>query len=265
MRIEIPTFSDKEELFEFLVENKELHITEKQNELKKADAIHCQLPQKSHSNKAINIEQTSTIQVKSVINTTRVFDSHFDVHIDGLWKKSLKENNGFNLLQEHKMVFDHIIADVDEVKASTQLMSWRELGFRRLKGDTQALIFDSTIEKTRNEYMFGQYAKGFVKNHSVGMRYVKMFLALNSESASNAQHKEIWDKYIETVINQKDAENRGFFWAVTEAKIIEGSAVVKGSNIFTPTQSVEAKDNQPSSDTGKTEPPSGTHNRRRSI
>jgi hypothetical protein len=30
--------------------------------------------------------------------------------------------------------------------------------------------------------MFNQYAKGYVKEHSVGMRYVKLELAVNSDS-----------------------------------------------------------------------------------
>jgi len=266
MKIDIPHFEDKEELFDFLIENKDLHITEKKSELKKADAIHCQLSNGLTIKGAHIDETTTTVQVKSVINTTRVMDSHLDVHIDGIWKKSLRENPGFNLLQEHVMLFDHIISDVDEVKAFTEILSWKSLGFRRIKGDTQALIFDSTIERDRNEFMFDQYAKGFVKNHSVGMRYVKMFLAINSDSNTNIEEKEIWDKYIETVINRKEAEAKGFFWAVTEAKIIEGSAVVKGSNIFTPAISIEAKnDTEPPPGTHKNEPPDGTQKRRRHI
>jgi len=48
-----------------------------------------------------------------------------------------------------------------------------------------------------------------------------------------------------------------FFWAVTEAKNIEGSAVVKGSNFVTPTFSVQETKCQPFSDTDE-EPSSDT-------
>jgi hypothetical protein len=44
-----------------------------------------------------------------------------------------------------------------------------------------------------------------------------------------------WVQYAPMVANIADAEAQGFFWAVLEAKVIEGSAVVKGSNIITPT------------------------------
>ena len=103
----------------------------------------------------------------------------------------------------------------------------------------------------RNEFMFNQYAKGYVKNHSVGMRYVKLELAINSESKWDVEEKEIWDKYIDDIANKEVAEERGYFWAVTEAKIIEGSAVPIGSNTITPTLEVEAKNNEPSKDTHK--------------
>lgn len=52
-------------------------------------------------------------------------------------------------------------------------------------------------------------------------------------------------------VNPEVAEEKGYFWAVTEAKVIEGSAVPIGSNWITPTLSVENKDN---------EPPKGTQN-----
>ena len=51
--------------------------------------------------------------------------------------------------------------------------------------------------------------------------------------------------------NKEIAEQYGYFWAVTEAKVIEGSAVVFGSNYITPTLSV--KQHVPN-DTQKNEP-----------
>ena len=104
--------------------------------------------------------------------------------------------------------------------------------------------------------MFNQYAKGYVKEHSVGMRYIKMDLAINSENEADKEEKIIWDKYINTIANKADAEAQGYFWAVHEAKAIEGSAVVKGSNPATPTINVEAAKStlqipEPSNDTQK--------------
>ena len=90
--------------------------------------------------------------------------------------------------------------------------------------------------------MFKQYANGWVKNHSVGMRYVKIDLAINSESELDKDEKALWDKYYPIVANKEVADERGYFWIVSEAKVIEGSAVVMGSNSATPTLSVENKE-----------------------
>jgi hypothetical protein len=81
--------------------------------------------------------------------------------------------------------------------------------------------------------MYEQYSKGFVKNHSVGMSYVKMVLCANNPAST--QEFENWNKYLPEVANQETAIEKGYFWAVLEAKLIEGSAVVIGSNPVTPT------------------------------
>ena len=104
--------------------------------------------------------------------------------------------------------------------------------------------------------MFDQYRKGYVKQHSVGMRYVKMVTCINDEDYP--VQKENWDKYITMVANRADAEASGYFWAVLEAKVMEGSAVLFGSNCMTPTALVEDYDDN--SESTKNQPPPGTGN-----
>lgn len=239
------TFRDKEEMFKELRENKDTLIAQKKMITKEADAVVFVYEAENEKGEVIksdvvDVADISKLKLKLVINTTNLMDSHRDVHFKGIWKKSVKENKNIHLLQEHRMKFDHIITD--NVKASVQLMNWSDLG-QSYKGQTEALVFDATIDK-RNEFMFNQYAKGYVKNHSVGMRYVKMEMAINSESKWDVEEKEVWDKYIDEIANKEEAEERGYFFAVTEAKVIEGSAVPIGSNIVTPTLSVEAKNKQ---------------------
>jgi len=256
--IDIPKFDTKEELFDFLIKNKDLLIKQKKSMTKHADSIVTVGP--SSVGKAAQIDaNATTLQVKSVINTTNILDSHSDVHIKGIWNKALKENKNLYLLQEHQMSFDKVISD--DVKASAQMMTFKELGFPQLKGEAQALVFNSTISKDVNPFMFKLYANGRVKEHSVGMQYVKIALAINSEEDGRAEAKAVWDKYIDQVANKQDAENQGFFWAVTEAKFHEGSAVLMGSNSVTPTISVESKNIEPSEDTQKPKPSSDTSNK----
>lgn len=98
----------------------------------------------------------------------------------------------------------------------------------------EVLVYEVEISKNRNAEMFEQYKKGFVLNHSVGMRYLKAFFCYNSDAPHNAQDKENWDKYYPMLLNKEEADMSNYFFAVTEAKNIEGSAVVKGSNFLTP-------------------------------
>lgn len=243
------TFETKEELFKALRENKSTLIAQKKMITKEADStiFYTEVKTKSEVNK----EESTTgsplkLNAKLAINTTNLIDSHSDVHLKGIWNKSVKEQKNILLLQEHQMKFSSIIAD--NVQASVKKMAWKKLGFD-FEGDTEVLIFDAEIDKERNEFMFKQYQKGYVKEHSVGMRYVKLELAINSESKWDEEEKAVWDKYINEIVNKDVAENQGYFWAVTEAKVVEGSAVVKGSNFATPTISIEAvKDNTSNED-----------------
>lgn len=246
--IDIPHFTDKAYLFDWLITNKSALIAQKKAAVKEADVIRHLAPVINDKDEAVKSvaeipEDATKIKVRSIINTTKIMDSHSDVHIDQLWNKSLKESKDFYLVQEHNFCFAGIISS--EVKAFVKQISWKELGFD-FEGTTQALIFDSIIETDKETYgysggevnMSELYKKGQVKNHSVGMRYVKIEMCINDDRYDKEYAS--WTKYIDQVVNRADAEAQGYFWAVTEAKIVEGSAVVKGSNIATPTQSVAA-------------------------
>lgn len=230
MKLEIPQFTTNKELFDFLIKNKDTLIAQKLNTFKHGDHVGS-TTSAAPTNKAI--EGVDEINIKAVINTTNFMDSHKDVHLPGLWKKSLSENKRILHVQEHKsQSFDKIIADGEDLNAYTENISWKELGYNA-EGNTQALVFDSTIKASRNAYMFNQYKSGYVSNHSVGMRYVKIFMAINDDDYP--EEKQIWEKYYDAIINKEEADSHGYFWAVTEAKVIEGSAVPIGSNPITPT------------------------------
>lgn len=241
--IEIPSFSDKAKMVDWLIENKSALTAQKKSELKKADAVGYSAPFINDSGETVKSEadispDATKIRVRSIINTTKLFDSHGDVHIDQLWNKSLKESKDNYLVNQHNFSFEGIITD--NVKAFTKQMMWKELGFD-FEGGTQALVFDSVIDKADSPDMFDRYKRGKVKQHSVGMRYVSLKLAVNDDRYE--EEKAIWDKYAPQIANLDQAEQAGYFWAVLEAKVIEGSAVVRGSNFVTPTESVtETKD-----------------------
>ena len=246
--MKIPDFNTKKELFEFLIENKQTLIAQKKAEIKHADGVLFGIVTDKSANKAVGNENEA--QVKAIINTTNLMDSHKDVHIPGLWAKSLKENKNIMHIQEHKMSFDTIISDGVDLKAFTKEYKWKELGYA-FEGSTEALVFDSTVKASRNPFMLKQYRDGNVKNHSVGMQYVKLVLCINDED-SGAEY-EAWEKYYPMIANKSTADGYGYFWAVKEAKVIEGSAVPIGSNFATPTldikEPLEGTQKEPSKDT----------------
>jgi len=230
--------------FKKLKDNKHILIAEKKATLKFADAVVLEATTETIENVnketgEVNPDPTK-LKLKVVINTTNILDSHGDVHIKGLWKKTLKENKNLFLLQEHQMKFDKIISD--KINAYTEPYDYNGK-------ELEALIFETEITKERNPFMFEQYQKGFVKNHSVGMRYVKIEMAINSDEKYYAEEKAVWDKHIDQIANKEKAEEQGYFFAVTEAKAIEGSAVVVGSNQVTPTLLVEEKNEAVNDDT----------------
>jgi hypothetical protein len=238
--MEIPEFTSKSELYNFLVTNKETLIAQKKAELKHADAISFQpsiIHLKDETNKDDNAGIiTNDVRVKVVINTTNILDSCGDVHLPGLWTKSLKENKALMHLQEHEMSFENIISSGKDLLAYTKMFAWSDLGIN-LPGSTEALVFESYIKADRNAYMADQYKKGYVVNHSVGMRYMKLVMCINDEN-SGAEF-EAWQKYYPEIANKYLADEKGYFWAIKEAQVIEGSAVPRGSNWATPTLEVQ--------------------------
>lgn len=249
-------FATHEDLFKELRANKTLLINLKKKAYKICDAINLK---RVDLNAAPSLTtDAGTISVKTVMNTTNIFDSHNDVHLDGIWNKSLADNKTFLHLQEHEMKFENVIDDKATAQAET--VRWRDLGLN-INGKTQALIFTSEIDKNRNEEMFKQYSNGWVNSHSVGMQYVKLELAINSMSEFDAEEKAVWDKYYDSIANKDEVDAYGYFWAIQEAKLIEGSSVVMGSNAATPTIEItEAKEQsnkniipiEPSKNTQKT-------------
>lgn len=237
----IPEDLEGKKLFDWLVQNKSLLINQKKSVVKHADAVSFYAPLIINDTntgvvkaEAAAIPDSATkLKVRSIINTTKLYDSHGDVHIDGLWNKSLKETKDNYLVNQHDFSFEGIISD--NVHAFAKTYTWKELN-ADYKGSTQALVYDSVLTKEDAGDMFDRYRKGKVKNHSVGMRYVKLFLAINDDRYR--EEFDTWEKYFDDIANKDDVEAVGYFWAVTEAKNIEGSAVVRGSNFITPTESV---------------------------
>lgn len=236
--METPNFKTQKELFSWLKSNEEDIIYNKKSQFKKADGFGapCNMMQtisKATKEQVSQLDENS-IKVRAIINTTMIMDSHKDVHINGIWNKTVKENKRIKHLQEHEMRFDKIISDKEDLDVYVKQYYWRDLGYD-VKGKTEALVFDSVVKEKRNPFMYEQYKQGNVDNHSVGMYYVTIKMALNSDEEEDKEYKKEFDLHINDIANKEEVIKNGYFYAVYEAKAIEGSAVAVGSNPITPT------------------------------
>ena len=191
------------------------------------------------------------IQVKAIINTTNVIDSHFDLHLPGIWNKTVKDNPFSPHLKSHKSDFEYIIAN--RAKSYNENMNFKDLGLS-VDMAMQANINEFILQRKKLPVMFDAYKNGEVEQHSVGMLYVNFDLAIYDEDSQ--KEMDFFNENKAKAINPEVAEEYGFFWVHSEAKKREGSAVVFGSNSITPTLYV--KNYEPQTSTQKQEPPTST-------
>ena len=196
-------------------------------------------------NKALSTStenDTESVIKRTIIgNTYNWLDSHGDVHLKDTFKRSIKERGEKGKiwhLHDHEQKRTSQVGKV--AKVYQQEIKWTDLGVDK-SGTTQAVMMDTNILKDYNGLMFQEYKDGNVDQHSVGMYYVKIDLAVNDPEFK--EEFAVWNANISTIGNKDKAEELGFFYAVKEAKLIEISAVLEGSNELTPT--IEAKDNDP--------------------
>jgi hypothetical protein len=216
-----------------IVKNKEELIKLKKAANKYTDAIRFTATE-SPTFKAENngkIDSNEIIYRTIVANTYNWMDSHDDVHIEGIFTKSINENsNKIFHLHDHLYRLTAKVGNPESVYEKQ--IAWVDLGVAKA-GATTALFMDTAIKRDLNTQIYSMYKDGEITQHSVGMAYVKIFLAVNDDKYKD--EFAAWNKYFPLVGNQQRAIDKGYFWAVTEAKLYEISAVIAGSNELTPT------------------------------
>ena len=250
-------FSTKKEEIEYVYKNRKEIIAIKKGALKMADSIDSQIQNSELVSKAMhtsNEEDTDTEIKRTIIGNTYFWmDSHNDVHVDNTFKKSISEKGG-DVLHLHDHIFQLTAKVGTPSKVYESTIKWTDLGVEK-SGTTTVVMMETTIKSSLNSKIFSQYLSKDINQHSVGMHYVKIDMAINGK-----EYKEeyaTWLRYIDLLGNKEKADEKGYFWAVKEAKLVEISAVIKGSNELTPT--IDTKDIEPSVDT-QNEPLKDTQN-----
>jgi len=248
-------FATKEAMFHALKANEGNIISLKKAAIQKS----CDKGQLSTFNLFKVTEETKSLlnlkedYIYPVINTTKYLDSHGDVHLDGIWNKSIKEVAGqLFYVADHDLSIKSVIAWPSDVNAMVKEVPWSFVG-KSYEGTTQALIYEIPKSAIKN-----QQAKEIIEEkrpvqNSVRMQYVKVRLAINSTEKDFTENKEYYDSIISSVTNKEVAEERGYFWGIEEAKIVkEGSMVPFGSNDATPIQYKEAGTSTSEDEPGET-------------
>jgi hypothetical protein len=178
----------------------------------------------------------NSIDVSIVCNAAWFCDSQMDVLTDTSYSESiLKRGTTIPHILDHNHSAIAHIGDVSNVYTSE--IALVDLGLEA-EGTTTALIMDSTVKESYNKAAYNFYKEGKISQHSIGLRYEAIDLAINSTDEEDAGEKAIWDKYYPQVINKELVDKKGYFFVVSKADILENSAVLFGSNSLTPTLSV---------------------------
>jgi hypothetical protein len=170
------------------------------------------------------------IEVKTVINTTNIVDSHHDLHLSKTWNKTVKDNPTSYHLKQHENRFESVISN--KAKSYNEESNFNLLGLDK-NFATVANLNEFVLNRKTMPFMFDTYVNGGVKQHSVGMNYVDIEIAFYDEDSQ--KEMDFFEEMKALAVNPEVIDELGYVWVVREARKREGSAVVFGSNSITPT------------------------------
>jgi hypothetical protein len=177
-------------------------------------------------------------------------DSHEDVHVKNTFKKSIEERKGqIEFFHDHE---NKVVARIGKINdIYEKRVDWGDLGIN-VTGKTTALMADVTFLERLNESTYNQVLNEEINQYSVGMRYVIYKFAMRSDDPDLKEQNDEYNKHIDLIGNKQKVEEQGYYFAIYEAKLIEVSAVTRGSNELTctlPNQSKKSEVEEPSNDT----------------
>lgn len=239
---------------EEILKNKQEAINIKKSAYKHSDVVNNHIIKEDSENitkMLLDGEEQDNI-VKVIANTYYWLDSHGDVHVKGCFTKSIKENQGkiFHF-DNHEHSFNSKVGNVKSVKEVN--VNWTDLGVQK-DGKTICIIGETELVEDYNCQVYDAYKNNEINQHSVGMQYVNLQIAVKNPQEVEAY--KLWNEIYPLLGNPETADKLGYFWVVKEAKLKEYSCVLwQGSNSLTPTvKNIDAvnndtSNNEPSNDT----------------
>lgn len=258
-------FETKEELFKELRLNNDEIISIKKSQIYKSHEKGLGL-----TAKPLDYLKLST-QVKDIsldenyyyiaVNSSRILDNHLDMHLDGNWNKTVKEQQGkVYLVDSHVISLKTTISKKEYIEIFTATIPFSMLG-KSYEGDTYVLIYKIRKDKIRDKDAKEWLDSGDAVEASVRMQYMDIVLALDSDDKEDIKFKQNFDDLFPLIANKDDFDTEiTHFWGVKQAKnVMESSLVLFGSNNATGQILIDNKKDEPGSSTHKKiEPPKGT-------
>ena len=247
-------FESKADLFKALVENESFIIDAKKSQVYKSFEKGLQVVSDQKTiEKAFN-DSEKGIKFDSdyyyfVVNSANYLDSHNDMHVDGNWNKSVKDQNGKVYLVWHHdfSKTENIIAFPEDIEMITSKVAWSLLG-KSYDGETYSLIYKVKKDKIVNENVSKWLKEGRKLQLSVRMQYIKLETAFNSDDEDYSKQTENYNKYYPLIANKDEFKEIEYFFIVKEAKnVMESSLLPFGSN--SATAEISQIENKTSADT----------------
>lgn len=225
-------FATKEELFAKMRKSYQDLIAFKRADIQKSCdkglSVTCRVLKESDSIKALKIDPS---YYYIAVNTTWILDSHEDLHVDGIWNKSVNEQQGQNyLVCDHELTIDDTVVRKEHVEMLIVDMPFALLG-KSYPGNTQVLVYKVPKDKVVHDKAKAWLESGDDIEASVRMQYVTILFAMDSNDPEDATLKKNYDNYIGKIANKDDFEYIPYFFIIIEAKNVrESSLVIAGSN-----------------------------------
>lgn len=168
------------------------------------------------------------------VNSTNVLDSHEDLHVDGIWNKTVDEQQGKNyLVADHDLSISSVIVKKEYIEMFIAKLPFSALG-KPYEGKTQVLIYKFRKDKVIHEVARKWLESGDPIEASVRMRYITILFAMDSNDPEYKEQKKLYDQYFPIIANKADFDYIPYYFIIKEAaNIRESSLVVFGSNSTT--------------------------------
>lgn len=206
------------------------------NELDKKTSNHYNIKTCGIGQASIKDVDLSSRTVCGVYNTFNFVDGGMDVLLPGSCKRSIKDNGPeSNAVAKIKHALFH-----DTTRLPGKIMVLEEKEVETSYGKVMGIYFETKMDNsTEGNDTLIKYQEKIYDNHSIGFQYLKI-----EKVERDGQHgnSNAWQKYMDQLINPKIAEEKGYFYAVKEIKLFEGSTVAFGMNELTPTLGIKGKE-----------------------